>query len=171
MRCNDNAFDFNVMLGYNTVFFDNDTKDWYWNEVNPNAATCYIQFGNKHFDYIQLLRHYDDSIRSIKDNEIIVKRTKVRHLDQVIEGIVKHIIPLYIHVMAKNKSCVTMLPSIKNKHEDEFNIKTNELVKLPILQDRKGVIQNHVDLSKEDNNKVLYGHKFRTIKRNKHEKY
>ena len=140
MRCINNVFVFNRMIGYNTAFFDNDTKDWYWYEVNPNAVTCYIQFGNKHFDYIQLLRHYDDSIRSIKDNEIIVKRTKVRHLDQVIEGIVKHIIPLYIHVMAKNKSCVKMLPSIKNKHEDEFNIKTNELVKLPIFQHGKGVI-------------------------------
>ena len=91
-------------------------KSWYWDEVNPNAATCYIQFGNKHFDYIQPLRPYDDIIHSIKDNEIIVKRTKVRHPDQVIEGIVKHIIPLYIHAMAKNKSCVTMLPSTKNKY-------------------------------------------------------
>ena len=73
--------------------------------------------------------------------------------------------------MAKNKSCVTMLPSTKNKHEDEFNIKTNELVKLPILQDGKGVIQNHVDFSKEGNYKVLYDHKFKTIERNKYEKY
>ena len=47
------------------------------------------------------MRPYNDSIRSIKDHEIIVKRTQVRHPDQVIEGIVKHIIPLYIHVMAK----------------------------------------------------------------------
>ena len=79
VRCNDNAFDFNIMLGYNTAFFDNNTKDWYWDEVNPNVATCYIQFGNKNFDCIQPLRPYDDSIRSIKDNEMIVKRTKVRH--------------------------------------------------------------------------------------------
>ena len=100
MRCNDNAFDFNVMLGYNTVFFDNDTKDWYWNEVNHNAATCCIQFDNEHFDYIQPVRPYDDSILSIKDHEIIVKRTQIRHPDQVIECIFKHIIPLYIHVMA-----------------------------------------------------------------------
>ena len=69
-----------------------------------------------------------------------MKRTKVRHPDQVIEGIVKHIIPLYIHVMSKDKSCVIMLPSTKNKYEDEFNIKTNELVKLPILQGGKGMI-------------------------------
>ena len=51
----------------------------------------------------------------------------------MIEGIVKYTIPLYIHVMAKNKSCVIMLPSTKNKHEEGFNIKTNEVVKLPIL--------------------------------------
>ena len=39
MRCNDNVFVFNRMLGYNTAFFDYDTQDWYWDEVNPNAAT------------------------------------------------------------------------------------------------------------------------------------
>ena len=94
MRCNDNAFVFNRMLGYNTAFFDNDTKDQPLDEVNPNVATCYVQFGNNHFDYIQPLRPYDDSISSIKDNEMIVKRTKIRHLDQVMEGVVKHIIPL-----------------------------------------------------------------------------
>ena len=64
-----------------------------------------------------------------------------------------------------------MLPSTKNKYEDEFNIKTNELVKLPILQGGKGMIQNHVDFLKEGNYKILYCHKFRTIKRNRHEKY
>ena len=171
MRCNDNAVFFNRMLGYNTAFFDNDTKDWYWDEVNPNTATYYIQFSNEYFDYIQPVRPNDDIILSIKDHEIIVKRTHFRHPDQVLECIVKHIIPLYIHVMAKNKSCVKMLPSIKNKHEDEFNIKTNELVKLPVIQNGKGVIQNHVDFSKDGNYKVLYDHKFRTYKYNKHEKY
>ena len=64
-----------------------------------------------------------------------------------------------------------MLPSTKNKHEDEFNIKTNELVKLPVLQNGIDVIQNHVDFSKDGNYKVLYSHKFRTFKCNKHKKY
>ena len=52
MRCNDNAFVFNRMLGYNTVFFYYDTKDWYWDEVNSQVATCYIKFGEQHYDYI-----------------------------------------------------------------------------------------------------------------------
>ena len=98
MCCNDNAFVFNRMLDHNTAFFDFITKDQYWDEVNPNAAICYIQFGDKHFEYIQPLRPYDGVIYPIKDNEIIIKRTEVRHPDQVIEGIVKHIISLYIHV-------------------------------------------------------------------------
>ena len=29
IRCNDNAFFFNTMLGCNTSFYDNDTNDWY----------------------------------------------------------------------------------------------------------------------------------------------
>ena len=75
-------------------------KSWYWDEVNPNAAACYIQFGNDHFDHIQPVRPYDD-ILPIKDHEIFVGRTRVSHPDQVLECIVKHIIPLYIHIMAK----------------------------------------------------------------------
>ena len=73
--------------------------------------------------------------------------------------------------MANNKSCVKMLPSTKNIHEDEFNIKTNESLKLPVLQNGKGVIQNHVDFSKDGNYKLLYGHKFRTYKSTKRNKY
>ena len=40
--------------------------------------------------------------------------------------------------MAKYKSCVKMIPSTKNKYKDEFNIKTNESLKLPVLQNGKG---------------------------------
>ena len=64
--------------------------------------------------------------------------------------------------MAKNKSCVKILPSPYSILKDEFNIKTNESLKLPLLQNGKGVIQNHVDFSKDGNYKLLYGHKFRT---------
>ena len=110
MRCNDNGFVFNRMLGYNTAFFDIQNKRWFRDEVNSNAATSYIQFGEKHFDYIKPVRLYDD-IHSLKDYEIVVGRTRVSHPDQVLECIVKHIIPLYIHVMVKNKSCGKMLPS------------------------------------------------------------
>ena len=73
--------------------------------------------------------------------------------------------------MAKNKACVKMLPSTKNIHEDEFNIKTNESLKLPVLQNGKGLIQNNIDFSKDGNYKLLYGHKFRTYKSTKRNKY
>ena len=53
MRCNDNGYIFNRMLCYNTAFFDTQNKRWLWDEVNSNAATCYIQFGEKHFEYLQ----------------------------------------------------------------------------------------------------------------------
>ena len=103
MRCNDNGFVFNRMLGYNTAFFDYTNRNWYWDEVNPFLATCYIQFGNKHFEYLQPLRPQNGDISPIKDNEIIIEKSSVRHPDQVLEGIVEHIIPLYIHVMLKKK--------------------------------------------------------------------
>ena len=77
--------------------------------------------------------------------------------------------------MAKNKSCVTILPSSSNitfnKHKDEFNIKTNDSLKLPLLQDGKGVIQSHVYFSQKGNYKALYSNKFRTYKRTKRYKY
>ena len=47
MRFNDNAFVFNIMLGYNTLFYNIDTEDWYWDEINSQAATCYINFRKK----------------------------------------------------------------------------------------------------------------------------
>ena len=77
--------------------------------------------------------------------------------------------------MAKNKSCVKMLPSsfnlTFNKNKDEFNIKTNDSLKLPLLQDGKGVIQSHVDFSQKGNYKALYSNKFRTYKTTKRYKY
>ena len=45
MRCNDNAFIFNRMLGYNAASYDVGTDDWCWDEFNQKAATCYIKFG------------------------------------------------------------------------------------------------------------------------------
>ena len=64
-----------------------------------------------------------------------------------------------------------MLPSTNNIHKDEFNLKTNESLNLPLLQNGKSVIQNYVDFSKDGNYKLLYGHKFRTYKSTKRSKY
>ena len=60
------------MLGYNTAFFDIKNKSWYSDEVNSNAVTCYIQFGDKYFDYIQPVRPYDD-ILPIKTMTYLLK--------------------------------------------------------------------------------------------------
>ena len=40
------------MLGYNTAFYDLDTKHWYWDEVNYQTATCYIKFSEYYYDFI-----------------------------------------------------------------------------------------------------------------------
>ena len=52
MRFNDNAFLFYIMLGYNKAFYCEDTEQWYWDEVNPLAATCFIKFKHEHFENI-----------------------------------------------------------------------------------------------------------------------
>ena len=54
MRYNDNAFVFNRILGYNTAFYNINTKVWHWDEVNSQEATCYIKFSEQNYDYIQL---------------------------------------------------------------------------------------------------------------------
>ena len=72
MRTNDNAFVFNRILGYNTAFYDVDTKDWYWDEVYSQAATCYIKFSEHHYDYIQPLRPHTDLLDTINNKEQIL---------------------------------------------------------------------------------------------------
>ena len=98
MRCNDNTFVFNRILGYNTAFYDVDTKHWYWNEVNFQAATCYIKFGEKCYDYIQPLRPHTDLLDTINnkeqilplypinDNEIILPIAKVFSISSSFRG-------------------------------------------------------------------------------------
>ena len=39
IRCNNNAFVFNRMIGYNTVFYDIKTKNWYWDEEYSQVTT------------------------------------------------------------------------------------------------------------------------------------
>ena len=69
MRTNDNVFVFNRMIGYNTSFYDVDTKHWYQDEVNSQAATCYIKFSEKHYDYIQPLRPRTDLLDTINNKD------------------------------------------------------------------------------------------------------
>ena len=111
MRCNDNAFVFNRILGYNTVFYDLDIKHWYWDEVNSQIATYYIKFSEYHYDYIQPLRPHTVSLDPINDKELIIPIAKVFPLAEVLEGVIKHIIPLYTHVMFKVKSMMTIHPT------------------------------------------------------------
>ena len=72
MRTNNNAFVFNIILGYNTAFYDVDTKHWYWDEVNSQATICYIKFSEHHYDYIQPLRPHTDLLDTINNKEQIL---------------------------------------------------------------------------------------------------
>ena len=72
MRCDDNAFVFNRILGYNKAFYDLDTKYWYWDEVNSQEATRYIKFSEQHYDHIQPLRPHTVSLDPINNKELII---------------------------------------------------------------------------------------------------
>ena len=146
LRFNDNAFVFNRMLGYNIAFYCEYTEQWYWDEVNPLAATCFIKFKHEHFEYIQPLRRHNGSDPIDKEEQVLPK-AKVLPTAPVLEGIVKHIIPLYIHVMAKSHTIVTTHPTTNLTMEDEFQIKTAPRLDLPLFRIGKGVITDHIDFS------------------------
>ena len=133
MRTNDNAFVFNRMLGYNTSFYDIDTKHWCWDEVHSQAAIYYIKFSEQYYDYIQLLRPHKISFVPIKDNELIIPIEKVFPTAEILEGIVKYIIPLYTHVIFKVNSIVKIHPTSQKNKLDEFQIKTASRLELPML--------------------------------------
>ena len=134
MRWNDNVFVFDRMLGYNTAFYDIRTRDWQWGEVNHKSATCYIKYGNKHFGYIQPIYSDNDDKIVTSDNEIIIPIAKVIPSALVLEGFVKHIIPLYRYLMKKSSSTVSIHPSTNiSKEDNEFQIKTNSRIYLPLV--------------------------------------
>ena len=89
---------FNRMIGYNTVFYDNETDDQYYDEVDQKAVKCYIKFGKKYFEYIQPIRLDNDDNIVTKENEIIIPRAKFIPIATVLQGIVIYIIPLYIYM-------------------------------------------------------------------------
>ena len=147
------------MLGYNTAFYDLDTKHWYWDEVNSQAATCYIKFSEQYYDYIRPWRPHIVSfdpindkelvipIYSIIDKELIIAIAKCFPTAEVLEDIVKHITPLYNHVMFKEKSIVELHPTSNKTRGDEFQIKTVPKLELPVLRIGNGIITDHIDFS------------------------
>ena len=52
-RTNDNAFIFNRMLGYSTVFFDDIDNKWQFDPINDLSVTCYIKYSKNHYTCIQ----------------------------------------------------------------------------------------------------------------------
>ena len=60
------------MIGYNTAFYDEDTKHWYCGKVNSQAVTCYIKFIKKHYDYIQPLCSHTDLLDTVNNKEQIL---------------------------------------------------------------------------------------------------
>ena len=139
---------------YNTAFYCEDTEQWYWDEVNSLSATCYIKFKHENVEYIQPLRRRID-FDPINKKEQILPKAKFLPTAPVLEGIVKHIIPLYIHVMVKSNSIVTIHPTTNLTKEDEFQIKTAPRLDLPLLRIGKGVITDHIDFSLMKNKKIL----------------
>ena len=135
------------MLDYNTAFYNKNTKYWYWDEVNSQAATCYIKFSEQYYDYIQLLRPHKISFVPIKDNEVIIPIAKVFPTAEILEGIVKYIIPLYTHVIFKVNSIVKIHPTSQETKLDEFQIKTVPRLELPMLRMGKFVITDQVGFS------------------------
>ena len=82
-----------------------------------------------------------------------------------IEGIVKHIIPLYKYVVKKSSSTVSFHSSTnKLKEDNEFQIKTNSRIDLPLLQIASDAIQNNMDFSNFVTKDKSYGEKFTTYK-------
>ena len=71
-------------LGYNTAFYDEDTKNWYWDEVNSQVATCYIKFGEHHFEYIQRLRPHTDLLDIINNKEHILPIDPINDIEIVL---------------------------------------------------------------------------------------
>ena len=169
MQINDSVFVFNRMLGYNTAFYDIRTKHWYWDEVKTQAATCYIKFDQHYFEYIQPLRPHTDlldtnnnkeqisPIDPINDKEIVLPIERVYPTALVLEGIDKYIIPLYIHVMDKANSIVTIHSTSNVTKPDEFQFNTVPRLELPLLR----IITVHINFSSMKNNKGLYKQKFR----------
>ena len=100
-------------------------------------------------------------IDPINDKEVIIPIAKVFPTAEVLEGIIKHVIPLYNHVIFKVKSIVTIYPTSNVTRLDEFQIKTVPRLALPVLRIGKGVITDHVEFSLTKINKDFYEHKFR----------
>ena len=97
----------------------------------------------------------------IKDNEVIIPITKFIPTSEVLEGIVKHIIPLYTHLMFKVNSIVNIHPTSNVTKLDELQIKTVPRLELHVLRIGKCVITDYVDFSLTKKNKDLYEYKFR----------
>ena len=93
-----------------------------------------------YFEYIQPLRphHYlppnNDSFVPINDIGVIIPIFQVFPSAPVLEGIVKHIISLYTHVILKVNSIVNIHPTSNVTKMDEFQIKTDQRLKLPKLR-------------------------------------
>ena len=75
----------------------------------------------------------------------------------VLECIVKHIIPLYIHVMDKANSFVIIHYTSNVTKPDDFQFNTIPRLELPLLR----IITVHINFSSMKNNKGLYKQKFR----------
>ena len=129
-------------------------------------------FSEQHYDYIQPLRPHTVSLDPINDKELIIPIYPINDKEliipianifptaEVLEGIVKHIIPLYTDVMFKVKSIVEIHPTSNETRVDKFQIKRVPRLELPVLRIGNDVITHHMDFSLTLKNNKFYEHKF-----------
>ena len=103
-------------------------------------------------------RHTD--FDPINKKEQVLPKAKVLPTSPVLDGIIKHIIPLYIHVMDTADSIVTIHATTNPTKEDEFQIKIAPRLESPLLRIGKGVITDHIDFSLMNSKKEYYENKF-----------
>ena len=85
---------------------------------------------------------------------------------------VRHIIPLYTYVMIKRSNTVSIHSSTnKSMEDDEFQIKIDSKINLPLLQIANGVIQNHIDFLNFVTKNKGHSEKFTTYEKLKFRKY
>lgn len=113
--------------------FDGIDKKLQWDHVNELLATCYKKQSDNHHKYIQPIVHnYEIDFNFKRKDKIIIPKAPIYSSPEVLNGIVKNIIPLYCLIMTKNHSRVELVSSnIKNGHKNEFQMITKYISWVP----------------------------------------
>ena len=111
--------------------------------LKNSSATCFIKFNDDHFIYLQPIELSKDKdvdkklnnheiVDLVEDDHFIIEESNVYSSTEILEGIYKNTIPLYISIMSKCNSLIELVAKDKEK-KSEFKIKTKQYPYLPIL--------------------------------------